>query len=70
MQLGFERHSFATFLTSILTGNLKHKDLTGQVVSSQAYLDEQSENGDEDSREVAEDDEVPVPNNEEDGETE
>ncbi|XP_031402622.1 Fanconi anemia group D2 protein homolog isoform X2 [Punica granatum] len=52
-------------------GNLKHKDLTGQVVSSQAYLDEQSGNADEeDSREVAEDDENSIPNNDDDKETE
>lgn len=31
----------------VLTGNLKHKDLTGQVVSSQAYVDDQDKNGDE-----------------------
>ncbi|KAF3445135.1 hypothetical protein FNV43_RR14828 [Rhamnella rubrinervis] len=28
-------------------GNLKHKDLTGQVVSSQAYVDDQDDNADE-----------------------
>ncbi|KAK4802232.1 hypothetical protein SAY86_000435 [Trapa natans] len=46
-------------------GNLKHKDLTGQVISSQAYIDEQNQNADEDSREVSEDDEVPNADNEE-----
>jgi hypothetical protein len=30
-------------LSYILAGNLKHKDLLGQVVSSQAYLDDQNE---------------------------
>ncbi|PKI41038.1 hypothetical protein CRG98_038566 [Punica granatum] len=59
------------FIESFLKGNLKHKDLTGQVVSSQAYLDEQSGNADEeDSREVAEDDENSIPNNDDDKETE
>ncbi|KAK9285230.1 hypothetical protein L1049_024418 [Liquidambar formosana] len=33
-------------------GNLKHKDLTGQVVSSQAYVDDQNENVDEDLMET------------------
>lgn len=31
------------FLSFIVAGNLKHKDLMGQVVSSQAYLDDQNE---------------------------
>ncbi|KAI8027550.1 hypothetical protein LOK49_LG02G01751 [Camellia lanceoleosa] len=33
-------------------GNLKHKDLMGQVVSSQAYVDEQNENAVEDFEET------------------
>ncbi|KAJ6332276.1 hypothetical protein OIU76_010629 [Salix suchowensis] len=37
-------------------GNLKHKDLTGQVVSSQAYADDQNNNVDEDLAEAVEED--------------
>lgn len=70
MNLHLTPHSLLTYLADFITGNLKHKDLTGQVVSSQAYLDEQSGNADDDPREVDASDGVPVPNNEEDGETE
>ena len=35
----------------ILAGNLKHKDLMGQVVSSQAYMDHQNDNLDENPEE-------------------
>ena len=35
----------------ILAGNLKHKDLMGQVVSSQAYTDHQNDNLDENPEE-------------------
>ncbi|KAJ9185042.1 hypothetical protein P3X46_004717 [Hevea brasiliensis] len=40
-------------------GNLKHKDLMGQVVSSQAYADDQNSNADEDLAE-ADDSDQPV----------
>ncbi|KAJ6912410.1 Fanconi anemia group D2 protein [Populus alba x Populus x berolinensis] len=50
-------------------GNLKHKDLTGQVVSSQAYADDQNNNVDEDLAEAVEEDQ-PVSVASEDGETE
>lgn len=33
----------------VLAGNLKHKDLAGQVVSSQAYLDDQDEKLEDDA---------------------
>lgn len=39
---------YANYAFLLLAGNLKHKDLTGHVVSSQAYVDEQNENGVED----------------------
>lgn len=50
-------------------GNLKHKDLTGQVVSSQAYADDQNNNVDEDLAEAVEEDQ-PVSVASEDRETE
>ncbi|CAK7340364.1 unnamed protein product [Dovyalis caffra] len=50
-------------------GNLKHKDLTGQVVSSQAYVDDVNNNVDEDPAEAVDDDQ-PVSVASEDGETE
>ncbi|CAI9102693.1 OLC1v1001000C1 [Oldenlandia corymbosa var. corymbosa] len=43
-------------------GNLKHKDLTGHVVSSQAYMDDQNENIDEDA--TVSDDQNENPNGE------
>lgn len=48
----------------------EHEDLTDQVVSSQGYLDEQSENAGDDLREVDATGEVTIPKNEEDGEME
>ncbi|KAK4833935.1 hypothetical protein QYF36_013666 [Acer negundo] len=48
-------------------GNLKHKDLAGQVVSSQAYVDDQSDNVNEDPAGVMDEDQ---PASEEDRETE
>lgn len=39
--------SFINHLAPILTGNLKHKDLMGQVVSSQAYDDDRNDPTDE-----------------------
>ncbi|KAF2308725.1 hypothetical protein GH714_014578 [Hevea brasiliensis] len=47
------------FVDSFLKGNLKHKDLMGQVVSSQAYADDQNSNADEDLAE-ADDSDQPV----------
>lgn len=52
-----------------MIGNLKHKDLTGQVVSSQAYADDQNNNFDEDLAEAVEEDQ-PISVASEDGETE
>uniref|UniRef100_A0A5B7BAS1 Uncharacterized protein n=1 Tax=Davidia involucrata TaxID=16924 RepID=A0A5B7BAS1_DAVIN len=51
-------------------GNLKHKDLMGKVVSSQAYVDEQNENIDEDTMEAVVDDQRSSVASEEDRETE
>ncbi|XP_028098597.1 Fanconi anemia group D2 protein homolog isoform X3 [Camellia sinensis] len=52
-------------------GNLKHKDLMGQVVSSQAYVDEQNENAVEDFEEtVVEEDQQNSVASEEERETE
>ncbi|TXG57764.1 hypothetical protein EZV62_015593 [Acer yangbiense] len=48
-------------------GNLKHKDLAGQVVSSQAYVDDQSDNVNEDPAGVMDEDQ---PASEEDRATE
>ncbi|XP_057476207.1 uncharacterized protein LOC130764144 isoform X1 [Actinidia eriantha] len=47
-------------------GNLKHKDLMGQVVSSQAYVDDQNENTVEDCEEaVIEDQDIGIASEEE-----
>ncbi|KAL5805956.1 hypothetical protein ACOSQ4_028689 [Xanthoceras sorbifolium] len=51
-------------------GNLKHKDLAGQVVSSQAYIDDQNDNVNEDQAGVMDDDQLVTPASEEDRETE
>jgi hypothetical protein len=53
-----------------LTGNLKHKDLAGQVVSSQAYVDDQNNNVEENSAEAVDDDEPAIVSSEEDREVE
>ncbi|KAK0584958.1 hypothetical protein LWI29_021372 [Acer saccharum] len=55
------------FVDFFLKGNLKHKDLAGQVVSSQAYVDDQSDNVNEDPAGVMDEDQ---PASEEDRETE
>lgn len=49
-QLKVANLDFFLFLTIYLlyTGNLKHKDLTGQVVSSQAYVDNQNDDVNDD----------------------
>jgi hypothetical protein len=54
----------------VLTGNLKHKDLTGQVVSSQMYVDDQNNNVEENSAEAVEDDQPDIVSSEEDREVE
>ncbi|KAL4366416.1 hypothetical protein GQ457_05G005000 [Hibiscus cannabinus] len=54
-------------------GNLKHKDLRGQVVSSQAYVDDRIDNMDEDPEEAVDVDPQPqgtVPSASENSETE
>ena len=38
-------------VTNILVGNLKHKDLAGHVVSSQAYIESSSEEEDAEQEE-------------------
>ncbi|XP_062170326.1 uncharacterized protein LOC133876038 [Alnus glutinosa] len=55
---------------SFWMGNLKHKDLTGQVVSSQAYVDDQNNNDEENSAEAVDDDQPAVVSSEEDREIE
>lgn len=40
----------------VLTGNLKHKDLMGQVISSQAYVEDQNDNVDDDLAEAVDED--------------
>ena len=53
-----------------MTGNLKHKDLTGQEVSSQAYADDQDDHAMEDPA-AAVDETTPVSlASEDDGEAE
>ena len=54
----------------ILTGNLKHKDLTGQVVSSQAYVDDQDYYDTLDSTEAANENTPISAGSEDDGEAE
>ncbi|KAK4576846.1 hypothetical protein RGQ29_027402 [Quercus rubra] len=54
---------------SFWMGNLKHKDLMGQVVSSQAYADDQ-DNNEENSTEAADDDLPATVASEEEGEAE
>ena len=53
-----------------LTGNLKHKDLTGQVVSSQAYVDDQDYYDTLDSTEAANENTPISAGSEDDGEAE
>lgn len=55
---------------SFWMGNLKHKDLAGQVVSSQAYVDDQNNNVEENSAEAVDDDEPAIVSSEEDREVE
>ncbi|KAL5581637.1 hypothetical protein UlMin_014079 [Ulmus minor] len=51
-------------------GNLKHKDLMGQVVSSQAYMDDQDDDGLENPTEAANENSPVSVASEDDGETE
>ena len=50
-------------VTHILVGNLKHKDLAGHVVSSQAYVESSSEEEDENENAEQEEDEDTAPSN-------
>ncbi|KAI7733348.1 hypothetical protein M8C21_004475 [Ambrosia artemisiifolia] len=59
-------HSSSSGCT-FLMGNLKHKNLIGQVVSSQAYVDGENENNSDDFVENVAEDDV-VRNSEDDGE--